>query len=401
MRRGVPSSYNGMEVVLRIDRRSLLLLIAAGSLAASAALLTVFGGPTAAEPAYLLDTAAPSAASTDSTFARLIARLSEPGGYFDTDNLISNEASYLHVIGQLRDLAVRGGAYIGVGPDQNFSYMAEIRPDIAFIIDIRRDNLLEHLLFKALFELAPTRAAYLSLLFGRPAPDGPADAAIDEILAGIDRQASDDALYAAASDRVVRAVQAIGVPLTDADYSTIRRFHGTFFAAGPDLRFTSFGRPPRPFYPTFRQLLLETDREGRRASWMTSEASYDFVRTMQRENRVIPVVGNLAGSHALREIGSLLRERGVQVSALYASNVEYYLMQDRILDRFAENVSTLPVAANSVIIRSVFGSVFGHPLSVPGYGSTQLLQTIPAFLTHHRAGAYATYGDLVYIDYVR
>ena len=115
--------------------------------------------------------AAAGRAQTDSAFARLIERLSEPGGYFDTDNLISNEASYLHVLGEMRELGVQGGAYIGVGPDQNFSYIAELRPTVAFIIDIRRDNLLQHLLFKSLFVLSRNRVEYLSLLFGRPPPE--------------------------------------------------------------------------------------------------------------------------------------------------------------------------------------------------------------------------------------
>src|SRR5262245_21197652 len=72
------------------------------------------------------------------TFAAHVASLSEPGGYFDTDNLISNERSYLDVVPELRKRAVRGGVYIGVGPDQNFSYIAAIRPDAAFIVDVRR-----------------------------------------------------------------------------------------------------------------------------------------------------------------------------------------------------------------------------------------------------------------------
>ena len=93
----------------------------------------------------------------DSAFARLVQRLSEPGGYFDSDNLISNETSYLHVLDGMRRLKVQGGAYIGVGPDQNFSYIARIRPTTAYIIDIRRDNLLLHLLFKALFARSTTR----------------------------------------------------------------------------------------------------------------------------------------------------------------------------------------------------------------------------------------------------
>src|SRR5215831_19252840 len=75
-------------------------------------------------------------------FAAAIAQLSEPGGYFDTDNLISNESSYLQVLPELKQRNVRGGAYIGVGPDQNFSYIAEIRPSVAYLVDIRRDNVL-------------------------------------------------------------------------------------------------------------------------------------------------------------------------------------------------------------------------------------------------------------------
>src|SRR5256885_7535669 len=105
-----------------------------------------------------------------STFAREIRELSEPGGSFDTDNLISNERSYLHVIPAIKERGATGGAYVGVGPDQNFSYIAAARPAIAFIIDVRHDNLLLHLLFKALFHLSETRAEYLSRLFGKRMP---------------------------------------------------------------------------------------------------------------------------------------------------------------------------------------------------------------------------------------
>ena len=102
------------------------------------------------------------------SFASLVDRLSERPGYFDTDNLISNERSYLHVATELRGLAGRGrSVYLGVGPDQNFSYIAHVRPSLAILIDIRRDNLLLHLLFKALFAEARTRAAYLAMLTGR------------------------------------------------------------------------------------------------------------------------------------------------------------------------------------------------------------------------------------------
>src|SRR5262245_12558489 len=105
------------------------------------------------------------------SFAARIERLSEEGGDFDTDNLISNERTYLEVIPAIKSAGGSGGVYIGVGPDQNFSYIAQIRPSIAFIIDIRRDNLLLHLLFKALFAASRTRVEYLALLTGRAPPD--------------------------------------------------------------------------------------------------------------------------------------------------------------------------------------------------------------------------------------
>src|ERR1700749_2887122 len=106
----------------------------------------------------------------DSSFAALVARLSESGGYFDSDNIITNEASYLQVASQLAKAGTHGGVYLGVGPDQNFSYVALIKPQIALMMDIRRDNLLEHLLFKSLFMMARTRFEYLCLLLGKPVP---------------------------------------------------------------------------------------------------------------------------------------------------------------------------------------------------------------------------------------
>src|SRR3989442_2839045 len=87
-------------------------------------------------------TAPPRPAQDAPGFAAQIASLSERGGYFDTDNLISNESSYLQVLPELRRRNVHGGAYLGVGPDQNFTYIAQVRPAAAVIVDIQRDNLL-------------------------------------------------------------------------------------------------------------------------------------------------------------------------------------------------------------------------------------------------------------------
>lgn len=335
------------------------------------------------------------------TFAARIARLSEPGGYFDTDNLVSNEASYLHVIGSLRQLEVRGGAYIGVGPDQNFSYIAAIRPNIAMIVDIRRDNMLLHLLFKALFEIAPTRIEYLSLLFGRPAPAEPAawgDADVEQVVAYVDSLPPTAVLRArAATDS---AIVTFGVPLTDGERATIDRFHRAFIRAGPSLRFHTTGRTPRFYYPSYRELLFERDLDGARASYVASEESYRFVRSLQQRDLIIPVVGDLAGTHAMRAIARFVAQRGERVSALYVSNVDFYLFRNGSFPNFVANVKALPRDGGSVIVRSVFRGPFGaaHPHAVPGYYSTQLLQAMESLVQRVETDGYASYWDLVTSD---
>src|SRR5215813_11340751 len=336
-------------------------------------------------------------------FAQLVEKFSEPNGYFDSDNLISNEASYLHVMGKMREMKVTGGAYIGVGPDQNFSYIAQIRPSIVFITDIRRDNLLQHLFFKSLFSLSGNRLEYLCLLFGRPLPPDLKSwdsRSVQEIVAYLDKTPSKRELFEKARAAVQSKARSFGVKLDPEELETINRIHTAFFDAGPDLKFTSRGRPPRWYYPSYRDLLFEKDLTGKQCNYLSSEDDFRFLRSLQERNLIIPVVANLAGDHALKSIAQYLNERGERVSALYTSNVEFYLMRgfrDDEFNRFAENVSLLPRDELSVIIRSYFNGAWGyeHPQSVNGYYSTQLLQTMESFVKEYSGGGYKSYSDLV------
>ncbi len=294
-----------------------------------------------------------------SPFARTVALLSEPGGYFDTDNLISNERSYLAVLPDLERAGVRGGAYIGVGPDQNFSYIAAIRPAIAFIVDIRRDNLLLHLLFKALFARSATREAYLAQLVGRATPSSPVpgrQATPQELVDTLDRapRLSADGVSALRAG-IDAEIARIGMPLSLEDRRTIDRFHRTFIAEGLDLQFTSTGRSPQSYYPAYRDLLLETDAAGQPGNFLASEEAFQFVKGLQARDLVMPVTGDLSGRHALPAIGRLLAARKETVSAVYASNVEFYLARSGTLDAFVGNLRALPRAGHAVLIRSRFG----------------------------------------------
>ena len=313
------------------------------------------------------------------TFAADVQSLSEPGGYFDTDNLISNERSYLQVLPELEKRAVHGGVYIGVGPDQNFSYIAHVRPSVAFILDIRRDNLLLHLLFKALFAEAHTRVEYLALLFGRPVPadlNSWREVSIARLIDYIKQSAElkrVDQLRA----RLDRVVKEFGVPLTADDLATIDRFHRRFIDSGLDLKFESLGRPSASYYPTYQDLLVETDGTGRQGNYLASEGAFQFVKSLQARDRIIPVTGNLSGPSALANIGRTMTQNGETLSAFYASNVEFYLERQGTYLRFVNNLGRLPYTKHSVIIRSIFNRGMGG-------GSTSEIQPVEELLSQSR-----------------
>jgi hypothetical protein len=339
---------------------------------------------------------------SDSAFAATVERLSEPAGYFDTDNLISNESSYLHVLPRLRALGTRGGAYLGVGPDQNYSYIAAIRPRVAYLVDVRRDNLLQHLMYRSLLARSGSRLEYLCQWLGRRCPPHlPAwrDRPVDDIARYLDRAPRDPALVRQVQSALVADARASGIALSDADVATIRRFHDEFARDGLALRFTSHGRSAQPYYPSLRDLLLARDGDGRQASYLARDEDWRFVKALHAANRVIPVVGNLAGNRALPGIARELRASGELVSAFYTSNVEYYLWGDGAFDAFARNVAALPRDERSVIIRSFFNRFREpHPLAVPGHQSVQLLHRLDDFAARAAGAGWSSYRTLVTAD---
>lgn len=330
---------------------------------------------------------------TASRFAALIERLSEEGGYFWNDNFVSNEASYLHPLGRLREMEVRGGVYLGVGPDQNFTYIAKLRPDYSFILDIRRQNLLQHLMFKALFHFARNRAEYLSLLLSRPLRDDSFagdDYGVREMVSYFLRAEPDQALFRHTQARIRTFLsEATRVPLSERDFSTIEKIHRAFFQRGLSIKYDYVP------VPTYGEFLLETDLEGRKENFLNSVRDFRFIQRLQEENRIIPVIGDFAGRHALRELGAYLREIDEKVTVFYTSNVEQYLVQSLSWPEFLKNVAALPLDDRALFIRAYWSNHLQHPESIPGYRFTQILQPIRPFLEKFKPSPQVTYWDIV------
>ena len=323
------------------------------------------------------------------SYGELIEELSEDGGYFDTDNLISNETAYVQVVEQLEPT---GGVYLGVGPEQNFHYIGRLRPSWAFIVDIRYDNMLHHLLLNALLVEATTPVDYLCALFSRRCETPPETDDFDGLIASVEAAPPDEALYRSnlidVFDRIGRVVE---VPLSDDDRGRIEFIYRSYFDEQLDLRFRSHGRGPMPHHPTYARLLSVRGPAGELGHFLARPDDYAHVRMLAESGRLIPVVGDFAGEHALRRIGQFIEDQHETVTAFYVSNVEFYLIRNGVFPAFVDNVRSLPRSDRAQFIRAYFSYGAPHPAALPGHRSTLVRQNMSRFFELYDDDAFVSF----------
>lgn len=337
---------------------------------------------------------------SDQEFWRLSNELSEPGGYFRSENLVSNEHTFQYVIPALKRRVRPGGVYLGVAPDQNFTYIVATAPRVAFIMDIRRGNLLQHLMYKAIIELSADRAEFVSRLFSKPRPAGAtAGLSAAALFALYQPIATSEHLYRqnvrAIRDQLTRRH---GFVLSPDDLDQLESIYFAFFWDGPSLRYSTRpgfgGRSFGNSFPTYEELQVQTDSDGVAHGYLASDANFRWLKAMQERNLIVPVVGDFAGPKALRSIGRYVRSHQATVSVYYVSNVEQYLFQDGRFEAFVDNVATLPIDETSTFIRSV-SRRFGYPGPLIGVdGRASALDPIQTFVRDASAGRILTYSDI-------
>ena len=106
--------------------------------------------------------------------------------------------------------------------------------------------------------------------------------------------------------------------------------------------------------PTYGDLMRENDGHTRNWNFLATEDQFRAVQQLQKDNLIVPIVGDFAGPKAIRSVSRYLKEHNAALSVFYTSNVEQYLFQDEDnWKRFYENVSNLPLNPNSTFIRYV------------------------------------------------
>jgi hypothetical protein len=272
---------------------------------------------------------------------------------------VSNELGFQTVLPGLAARHPRGGVYLGVGPEQNFTYIAALQPAIAFVVDIRRANRDLHLLYKALFELASDRVEFLELLFSRSGPSGIArDVGLAQLFEAFKQVPSDSAAYERNLSRVRNHLLHVrSLPLDEDELHNVEYVYSSFHKFGSDIAYDSsanarLGIRQAPTSGRYVDLMLAKNADGEMNSFLSSDDRFATVKNMHQRNLLVPVVGNFAGPSALRGVGSWLKARGATVSVFYLSNVETYLRSADMASHFCQNVAALPIDDASEFIRT-------------------------------------------------
>ena len=341
---------------------------------------------------------------SNEAFWQMITDFSEPTGRFPSDNFVSNELGIQLVLSDLTKDRKSAGAYLGVGPEQNFTYIVALQPKIAFIVDIRRQNMIEHLMYKALIEMSADRIDFLSRLFSRPKP---ADVSKDSTIADLFGQFSfidaEPKIFvsnlAAIKDRLIKEHD---FQLTAEDQITLEYVLRAFYVAGPSLGYSTLNQPIRPavrVLPTYEELMDDTDEQGKRRSYLATEENFQILQQLEKNNLIVPLVGDFAGPKALRSVGTYLKEHSATVSAFYLSNVEQYLFMTEDWKGFYTNVGTLPLDSKSVFIRPLINTgadgYSASPLFRPGFHWDTLLFPMDGLVTAFKDGMIQTYYDVI------
>lgn len=359
---------------------------------------------------------------SDAEFWTMRDAMSEPPGEFRSENLVSNETMFQWPIPELVKTVSPGAVYMGVAPDQNFTYLAALKPTMAFIVDIRRGNVLQHLLYKALFELSADRAEFAARLFSMPKPAGiTATSNARELFDAIYIQKADPTLFEANKRAVLDLlVTKHGFSLSAADQEQLNWIYSCFYNFGPDLTYQTCVPPPGiggfgggggfggrgggrfgggfgggfgGAFRSFADMQVQTDAAGAQHAYLATEANYQWMKDFEAKNLLVPVTGDFMGPKAIRAVGAWVREHGAIVGTFYTSNVEQYLFQSATWGNFYGNVATLPLDNGSVFIRSVPSN--NVMPAQPGARAASMLCSIQDLVKAFAAGEIRGYSDVI------
>lgn len=207
----------------------------------------------------------------------------------------------------------RGGAYVGVGSDQNYSYAALARAELVWLIDYDPDVVALHHLNRAFTINADTVKGFIEHYRSRNAKTSLA--LIRESYA--DHPDLDHFVYV---------------------YNLYRK----------------------KLYEYYYSRSLPTGRDVE-TEWLRNPELYAHVRLLWQQDRIWPVKGDLT-KHALSSIGDAARKLDVPVRIYYTSNAPD-VWSGRLIENYKSGVLSLPMDRQSIILQTfIYPTGFGGPV---------------------------------------
>ena len=294
------------------------------------------------------------------------------------ENLVSNEDSATGAVAELKRRVEPGGVYLGVGPEQNLSLIAGSKPVLAVIADFRRRNGLVHFVHKTAMARSRDRRGYLKILTARK-PEARADRDDPAGLVDAFEEARFDRKRL---DREVAEARRYLGPLGwvgEEEWGEVATIQAKL--AGPGMRAKFLGLPG---YPSVGDLIRKAEPGGYRPHFLANEGTYRAVRELQCEDRILPIVADFGREGGLGRVAGWMRGRGLGLSVVYVSDVEFFLLRAGAWAGYLANLRAFPRRDGAVIVRTSTRPI-DHPERRAGDQCTTVVRDLGRFLDEARA----------------
>lgn len=204
-----------------------------------------------------------------------------------------------------------GGAYLGVGSDQNYTVAAAARSELMFLSDIDRSVVDLHRIYEVLIEASDTPEA----LLGR----------FEQV----------------AADSSAELLTAAWADLPEPERKRLIRLY----------------RNARETVVIHLRHVIKRHRDGRPTTWLSDPAMYDHIRALFKADRVRMMGGDLTGANSLQTAAAAARALGIPFRVIYFSNAEEYFDYSK---QFIANINGFPVEDSTVVLRTIYRKDWVH-----------------------------------------
>ncbi len=122
----------------------------------------------------------------------------------------------------------------------------------------------------------------------------------------------------------------------------------THFASDADAISKAYQRGRQSVHGRLRRVAKKYKELGI-PTFLTTQADYEYIQTMWKNQRVFPVCGDLTADRAVLDLAKALNQTGIKLQIYYPSNAEHYFPYDA---KYRRNMLALPFGDTGVVLRT-------------------------------------------------